>query len=177
MRIILFFVFFLLAGSSSLFAQTLSPSVIPSSGGTDMASGVQLQWTLGEPAIESFQGAKQRYTEGFNQPILKLQWLDPHSFSPPVQEKYMDLTSDGSIQIYPNPTAAVLTMDLQFRDLDEVCLMLSQIDGSPILTDIRIPAMGCSQIDLSGFASGLYLLKIRTTEGQILATYKISKIN
>jgi len=55
--------------SLSLFAQTLSPTVISSGGGYSTGSTVSLSWTLGELATETFINGSYILTQGFQQPV------------------------------------------------------------------------------------------------------------
>jgi hypothetical protein len=56
--------------SLSLFAQTLSPTVISSAGGYSTGTTVTLSWTLGELATETLSTGSITLTQGFQQPSV-----------------------------------------------------------------------------------------------------------
>ncbi len=58
--------------SMNLCAQTLSPSVLASGGGSTANGGVQLNWTLGQPFGTTAIGNKVILTQGFEQPELQV---------------------------------------------------------------------------------------------------------
>lgn len=53
------------------FSQTLSPKVIPASGGYFTAGGISLSWTMGEPFYKILQGGNIIVTQGEQQPYRK----------------------------------------------------------------------------------------------------------
>ena len=53
--------------SGSLCAQSLSPTVIASAGGTGTAGGVTLSWTVGETAVQTLDNGTNILTQGFHQ--------------------------------------------------------------------------------------------------------------
>lgn len=57
-----------LAGS----AQTLSPTVIPTSGGFYSAGGVSLSWTVGQTSNNTFSGGAFILSQGFQQPEVNI---------------------------------------------------------------------------------------------------------
>lgn len=65
-----FYIFILLLTTIKLTAQTLSPFVISSTGGS--SSGSELSWTVGETFTETFTGGNNILTQGFQQPELQL---------------------------------------------------------------------------------------------------------
>ena len=81
-------------------SQQLSPSIIASDGGISKAAGISLEWTLGEPTVESLSTSDRLYTQGFHQPILLVK-----KFHPPVDAKTVpdvkiipDIKTNGAIK-------------------------------------------------------------------------------
>ncbi len=66
----LYFFIAILILSMNLCAQTLSPSVLATTGGS--SSGNELSWTVGETFTETFTGGSNILTQGFQQPELQL---------------------------------------------------------------------------------------------------------
>ena len=175
MRVIIFIISLTL--TTHLTSQKLDQSVISADGGISKFPGGNIQWTLGEPAIEGLMGVERSYTEGFNQPFLDVQQVDPDSFKPQTQNKHGGLDSDNDISIYPNPVSSVLSIDLQLEDFKEILLVVSNADGGQLINSITASGTGRTELDLSSLASGLYLLHFRTKDGKQIASYKISKIH
>ena len=60
---------------------------------------------------------------------------------------------ENNLKIYPNPTTDILNLDLQ----EEATLSVFDISGKQLLTQ---KANGNTQLNLSAFAKGIYVLKI-----------------
>lgn len=94
-----------------------------------------------------------------------LTWVNPHYHSYVGVEEYM---LDQSVKIYPNPTT-----DYVFVELGEECInrhqetvMVFDIHGTLLqsqpVTDKKI------QLDMKGYPSGLYLVKVGTYFGKVV---------
>ena len=85
-----------------LSSQQLTPVVLSSNGGVGTSGKLQLEWTLGELAVEGLIGQPRSYTEGFHQPTLQVEQVE--MVYPPIRtdsdhEKQTfdhDLTQSGS---------------------------------------------------------------------------------
>lgn len=65
---------------SFAFAQTLSPKVMPSSGGYFSAGGKSLSWTMGETFTSTLTAGNVQLTQGFQQPYVELSLLNLKAF-------------------------------------------------------------------------------------------------
>lgn len=72
--IIIFLFSFLII--SNAFAQTLSPRVMPSTGGYFSAGGKSLSWTMGETFTSTLTASNVILTQGFQQPYVELTVLN-----------------------------------------------------------------------------------------------------
>jgi hypothetical protein len=61
-------------------AQTLSPKVMPSSGGYFSAGGKSLSWTMGETFTYTLTAGNVKLTQGFQQPYVELTVLNVKAF-------------------------------------------------------------------------------------------------
>lgn len=61
-------------------AQTLSPRVLPSTGGYVSAAGTSLSFTVGEPATATLQNGNVMLTQGQQQPYILLKLLNLKAF-------------------------------------------------------------------------------------------------
>lgn len=156
--------------------QSLSPSVISSSGTVSQGQDIQLEWTLGEPAVQSLRTTRGLITEGFHQPMLKVEALQlpEHSqgtaISPAIRESL-------EITIAPNPVQSLLSITIR-SDLDQQgTIYLSDLTGRQLQrldTSLYDQTM---EWDFSQYPSGLYLLSFYTKDGTRLKTFKVTKAN
>ena len=70
-----------------------------------------------------------------------------------------DLTVNGNVKLYPNPTSSVLNLN----SVDESILFVSiqDVNGKELYNDSKVNANTLA-IDLSSFESGLYTIKVET---------------
>ena len=73
-----------------------------------------------------------------------------------------------SLQAYPNPVGNVLNLSWDNKDNENVILKLINISGTTVYTEnVSGTGLKSSQVDLSGFASGTYILQIVTNKNII----------
>ena len=145
-------------------AQRLSPSVVAVSGGTIRTQTMTLDWTLGESVVETATTSGRVYTQGFHQPMLQ------------VSEQ--PLTNSDAVYTFtvaPNPVASLLTIGIAAPDSNPLQLLLTDLQGRQY-TVPAVPANTTStQIDMTLFPAGTYLLRIGKADGAPLKSYKIVK--
>jgi hypothetical protein len=145
-------------------AQSLTPEVVATSGDFYTSATANLSWTLGELAVETYEGSSNILTQGFQQ-------TDPGTTTGFVSSETFE------VLVYPNPVLE--TLNLQLTDLSgELKIELFDMKGSLMHARI-IPVFteSLQQIDMSGFPSGLYLLKLTGVSDKVSQTIKIQKIN
>ena len=64
--------------TSSVFTQQITPAVIAPAGDISKSGKLYLQWTLGEPVIETISSRDHPLTQGFHQPYIQIK--KPHAF-------------------------------------------------------------------------------------------------
>jgi hypothetical protein len=146
--------------------QTLSPSVLPSAAGTDIAKGIRLDWTLGELAIETASTTNYLYTQGFHQPVIILK-------SKPLLNNI--LLQDYSITVFPNPVTSSFNVAVKSKADNNVYLTLTDFNGRIVYSSAVIRKGYQTQVDMRTMASGVYLLSITNPFGVVIGTYKIVK--
>jgi len=121
------------------------------------ANGPSLHYTIGEIMVEQFDNGVQ-LTQGYHQVLY---WVTP------VDEV---LQPDWQVDVFPNPTSGYLTVraakTLQGRLFDLTGQELMQVD----LADRE------TQLDLSGFPSGTYLLQLKDPTAKATRTFKVQII-
>ncbi|MGB4848857.1 MAG: hypothetical protein WBP41_13110, partial [Saprospiraceae bacterium] len=90
-------VFFISLSSISTNAQTIERQIISSAGETMSRGDYNLDFTLGETMVQTFENGYQ-LSEGFQQV-----WLITTALSDPV--------SDWNVNVYPNPTVGLLNIE------------------------------------------------------------------
>lgn len=144
-------------------AQSLSPEVIASAGEHFATASAQLSWTLGEPLIETYTAGQAQLTQGFHQTNLSVVSVDG-----PV--------AVFAARVYPNPASGWLNVEAPEAPQT---FGVELLDASGRLLQ-SLPATAPTTLrtlDLSGCAPGLYLLQLRSQDGQNIQTFKIEKHN
>lgn len=155
--------FFMLI-STAAHSQDVSLSVISAQGNFDVSENLSLEWTVGESIIETASTGKSIITQGFHQ-----------SFNPRVLS-VDDVLINYAITIYPNPVSADLYVHFESLEETPYVLRLFDIHGR-ILNEIEIVAqVNLHKIDVSHLSSGVYLLKIYSSEKPVVSSERILKL-
>jgi len=157
----LLILFFGLIGVGWVQAQSLSPEVIATAGNHFSGTNAQMSWTLGEAVIETYSA---QLTQGFHQTNLIIVGVD-------------DPVADFPVRVYPNPTSGWVSIEAQ-PSAPAFGVELSNAQGRILLTRTAAGPPGLPQtLDLSGYAPGLYLLRLRNQDSKTILSYKILKNN
>ena len=147
--------------------QTISPSVISSTGGTISDSATILNWTLGETVIQNIQSGNNYLSQGFHQPYYT------------IITAVENTTSFFDVKVFPNPSADILNIIINSDTELPYEFFLTDINGK-ILFQKKVNA-GVKQhsftYNTSNLATALYFLKITNTEKNISETFKIQKMH
>jgi hypothetical protein len=130
-----------------------------------------LEWTIGEVAVQTIRSGDKMYTEGFHQPSIRVE---------PFEEEQLHTravsSTPGTIRVAPNPVGDLLNIELDLAEEMEVVIQLNDISGQLIRNEKMQVAKGTMQMDFSNVASGMYVLVVKSLDGQFVRTCKISKI-
>jgi len=148
----------MLALSAALCCFTAVAQEVISSGGESYTnSSGQIDYTIGEPLIETVTGTANLLTQGFHQPEIQVTEIG-------------DQSSDTDMIVFPNPTNGSLTIQL-----DEVPnglnYLLFDAAGKLVMSDEVIQRE--SLIDMNGLSSGRYILKFSNNS----TSFQIQKTN
>ncbi len=146
-------------------AQSRSPEVIAPAGGFDKTETISLEWTLGESATETIYSDQTMITQGFHQPMLKLE---------PILGQPADEAQD-MFQIFPNPVKSVLEVKLKTDTDMEVTAILLDMNGQFILNQDLERHRESQEINMESFASGVYVLQFVDEDGSLLKSFKVIK--
>jgi Secretion system C-terminal sorting domain len=147
-------------------AQSLSASVVASTGGQFTSAFGSLDWTLGEIMTETYQNTNGIFSQGFQQ---------PNTFNITGLEEAMK----KNILIYPIPTYGELTLDFKGLDISECVVELIDLQGRKLLSKpLQInAAQRQHKLSLVDMAASLYLLRIQSTTSSAEYSFRIVKIN
>jgi hypothetical protein len=176
MRIKIFFIVVGMGFIAFASAQQLSPTVIAPQGSFDQTPTMSLEWTVGEIAIETLHYRSKMYSEGFHQPVLHVKKINPQIEFRILEDSRISNSDDYEISVTPNPVRSILHVRIESKDRSDIYLSLSDLAGRTLFNTVVDPLVVSKDLDLSYFAAGLYLLKFSNNEGDLIQTYKISKI-
>ncbi len=140
-----------------------SQYVIGSIGGEGNAGSMNISYTVGEAAITTIENDGTILTQGFHQPSYEVVSAIQETFLP------------GAIRVFPNPTSSNLQVQLEGVELENITISLRDVLGRSILTSKTDAAIW--QTDLSGLASGYYLLTVADLKNHQSNSFKILKFD
>jgi hypothetical protein len=152
-----------------LHAQTvqLSPQVFASQGQHFQNAQFELSYTIGElAAVSTVTAGNSTLTQGFHQPD---KFIIASVFSPEYA---------WNAGVFPNPADQLVTLSLNSTDAESLVLELLDASGRRV-SESRIiqliPGQQQFDIALSHLASGVYLLRLSSTDGLRQNTLRINK--
>jgi len=152
----------------SVYAQAqlaLTPSVVSAGGNYYENDNMTMTWTIGELTVTTLHGNNLILTAGFQQPTVMGTGIPRNDFA-------------GEIFVYPNPVQNELFVRFDVERSGDYLLELQDVTGRIIIQSIQKPISPGDIIDLntSNFATGLYLLRVMTTDGRSVQVTSIRKL-
>ncbi|MCD6566251.1 MAG: T9SS type A sorting domain-containing protein [Bacteroidales bacterium] len=147
------------------FSQSLSPTLISSAGAYAEGNGISLSYSLGEIAVTTLTTDNLVLTQGFHQPQLT---------GTGIPDK---VELDWKVNAFPNPVQDQLNISIRLEKPVELNLAIFDLTGKKLLIKKlgQIPADFDHSIDFSGFANGIYFLRIQTSDKKYNRIIKIQK--
>jgi hypothetical protein len=146
-----------------LFAATVTQSqqVVASSGNSGSAAGYTVDWTLGEPVIETISGSGNILTQGMHQTKLLVTAISEMEF--PGLE----------VKVYPNPTGRFLKIEVTQTGNEQFFYEISDITGrKSVLKKLQ---GNTEEIDMGSYVSGIYFLYVLSQNHKSVKVFKIIK--
>jgi hypothetical protein len=142
----------------SAHSQSLSPTVIASSGGFSSVGGVSLSYTVGE------MSAVQTFTDSAGHNILTQGFQQPND----IVNGLLDIEkgTDGSFSVYPIPAQTMVWYGYEFNEAGKAEVSLFNILGQKMdytLTESYESGKLVHSFDCSSYASGNYVLSVKFT--------------
>lgn len=161
-RITLFFSFLCLLSGFSSMGQTLSRSVIGTTGSTSEI----LSYTVGEVVIATGNSPDLILTQGFQQPDqeVNITSLDP-------------VLGQADFSVYPNPTGDQLFLEMTSGAQQSLRIEFTDIQGRTVLQDPRRTFFVEEPVrySMGRLEAGIYLLHLRSESGRLIRTLRIQK--
>lgn len=160
-KIVLFVLICLFNGYT--FSQSVSPYVIASAGEHSETPDITVSWNLGEIAVETLTSSSIILTQGFQQGYYEITSIEGPTIS------------NLDLKVYPNPATDYINISLKSDEIKSALIEMYNIDGKLILNEKWEYIEGPYKIDLNGYGSSQYILRISDSSGRLLQTYKIIK--
>ncbi len=149
----------------SVNAQILSPDIISNGGGVLSNTDVVITYTIGEPVTGKVSTSTAVCSQGFQQ-----NWNNEIS-------AHESPDAISGINVYPNPSKDIIIISWQANHSEEYLIELFDLNGKNSLTENLPNSITEKQINLSNYAEGIYLLKIKNITNGKTETFKIQKVN
>lgn len=152
----------ILVGLLLLFGHFSNAQEVLSSAGDATTSGSgYIQYTIGEPVIETGSGGSTKVTQGFHQTTWKFLGLQ-------------DELPDVQVSIYPNPMLEEL--NLTISDISQMEGFIIYDNTGRVVCEGKIEAEKTA-INVTAFAAGQYQLVLKDVQHQISKSYSLIKTN
>jgi hypothetical protein len=145
-----------------LAAPTLNAQqVVATSGNSGTITGYKVDWTLGEPVIETISGSNHILTQGMHQTKLLVTAIS-------------DMELSGlEVKVYPNPTGRFLKMEIIQTGNEQFLYEIADITGhKSVLKEIQ---SSTEEIDMGSYVSGIYFLNVLARNREYVKVFKIIK--
>jgi hypothetical protein len=149
-------------------SQTLSPTVVSSSGGFTSNSSGMLSYTVAEMTmVQTFSSASNYLTQGFQQ---------PEDLTTGINEPVVET---GGLIIFPNPSNGRFTLNYYNFDNSQTQINLYDVLGQIVLSrDVsQTVGLNSQKFDISTYGQGMYFLELTTTNSKGEKTTTIHKIS
>lgn len=141
-----------LGGSIPVWSQSLGPVAFNSAGGSAVVASNTQEWSIGEMLlISTYTSANLVVTQGLLQPSA-----GPNGIHDPL------VLTSSQLQVYPNPTRDVLTLQTQFKEGEILSCSLTDMKGKAVLQqEISVaPGTDLKTLSLASMAAGNYVLHV-----------------
>lgn len=154
--------FLMIAVTMHGFCQYMNREVIASAGKSSQNLYVQVDWTVGELIVKTFENEQCVLSQGFHQTKLILSSIG-------IQD-YPDL----SVRVFPNPARDYISIEMTTPSFESRIIQLIDMRGR--VRFYQETAQQKLRINLLTFDKGVYFLRIIEKNGKYISSYKIIKL-
>lgn len=150
---------------SFVIAQPIKQQVIASAGSYTDNGSISLSTTVGEPVTAILSVSATILTQGFQQPHYDV-----------ISSVLENTKGNLKISVYPNPTENDIFIDILSEQGEAAQLTVTDVLGKMLLIQ-NLNFNETNSVNLNHLASGQYFFRITDTQGKLLSTHKIQKVN
>lgn len=150
--------------STAGLAQRPDPGIVAPAGGVAHTKTMALAWTVGEPVVTTVRTTDRLYTQGFHQPMLRVEAL-----------KASDPESPWQLSVAPNPVVYALTVAVATPAELPLSVSLLDMNGRRQVTKTLAGGSLSVSVNMADLPAGMYMLHISQPTGRLTRTYKIIK--
>ena len=143
-----------------VYAQSVAPELISSAGEHYEGTSYQLDWSIGEIAVETYTGTSYILTQGFHQNTYTVSAVKKLKFD------------NVEITAYPNPTTDFITIENSDKLQKELTVEVVDIQGKIYL--IEKYTSDKKKVNFAKFSAGMYFLNVKQN-GTTIKSFKIIK--
>lgn len=157
----------LLGSFAAAHSQSISNQVVSTSGSSGSGGGLFVDFTVGEIVVQSLSSSNYIVTQGFHQTYIENVSVDNQ---PGLQVK---------IELYPNPTADEVTVQLSGEELPDMLASLYDATGRMLMSRLLFEGNQQSatlKVDVRSLAAGTYYIQLQNDKQQPVKTLKVQKI-
>jgi hypothetical protein len=158
-------VLFLLVFQVNISAQQITHQVLVPVAGVICTGSIDYSQTIGETAVEIINSSDFVFTQGFQQPGIKVS-----SDKPPP---------GNGVKVYPNPVTDFVTVELFGNTTRTFRIEFFTISGTTLRLENLIfknQYWHNQQYSVENFTKGLFFIRINSNDGLISRTFKIEKL-
>jgi hypothetical protein len=158
-------IFCLMGMPAALFAQQLSNQVLVPLAGLASENSINYSQTVGETAIEIVRCSEYVFTEGFQQPRIK---VTPG-----------EVPKGTGVNVYPNPVSDFITIELFSETAKTFMIDFISITGNVVLSEKKVfndKFWFKDPLSIENLIRGFYLVRVYSDDGVINRTFKIEKL-
>lgn len=160
-------------GVHAVSAQQLQPALLAVDGGTATIGNMQMDWTLGEIAVASYTGRPQSFTEGFHQPMIRIEKVYETTGT---TSYHAERSPKEDISVFPNPASDQLIIQLPEASSGEWKINVWNSNGNMLYTGKAVAGTPSLELYIHGYPMGLFIVQIILPSPDMRAIYKITKI-
>jgi hypothetical protein len=156
---------FIVVVSANSYSQQLSHQVLVPLAGIASDKNLNYTQTVGETAVEILECSDYVFTQGFQQPGIKLSVETP----PP----------GTGVKVYPNPATDIVTIELFGEKARTFKIEFLDITGTVVINARKVfneQYWQKEQIDIVNLIRGFYLVRITSEDKIVNRSFKIEKI-
>jgi hypothetical protein len=127
-----------------------------------------INWTIGEPLVETLTGSRKKLTQGFHQSLLSIK--STHVFS------ILDQTNFKHFSVFPNPFVSNFTIEWNFSENLNLLFEIYSLDGKRMFSKQQNASDSQLFIQLSNLKPSTYILRISDPQRNFSETHKIIKL-